>query len=366
MSCVAPSPGCPDARPGADQVLQCALARLAASNRRLDGRDPSPVEQPISAPVTHLLPAPETDEAFHAVDRATDYAAALRVIAERVAIDASATPVRFEDGSLPVFSLAGRVVKLYPPSCEGSYQNERAVLEHVEGALPIMTPRVEAASALEQWHYIVMSRVPGRPLRACLHEVPSRERARLFSGLGEAIGRLHALATETLPSTDWATMVQRQRAGCVARHRRLGLDEAWLARIDPFLDAILPDLPVGGPYGLLHTEVMQEHVFVEKRAGRFEPSGLIDFEPSRVGPPGYELASVGLFLSEGDRVLFRAFLDGLGLARADGGTALARRCMAWALLHRYANLHWWLRRLPARSARRSIDDLAGEWFDDGR
>lgn len=314
--------------------------------------------------MSDVLPAPQTDAEFQAIDPTTDYSAALRLIAERAGIETSAKPVRFEDGSLPVFALAGHVVKLYPPSSEHSYRNERRVLQHLDGALSIATPRVHAAGPLEGWHYVVMTRLLGRPLRVRFEDVPPADRSRLFSRLGAAIAGMHALPTGSLPRHDWAAFVQQQRAGCVARHRRLGLDESWLAQIEPFLDRVVPELVIDRGHALLHTEIMREHVFVDDTAGWFELSGLLDFEPSRVGPPEYELASVGVFLTEGDAGLWSAFVDGLGLSGGGRDPALARRCMAWALLHRYAHLRRWLERLPARSARRSLDDLASEWFCD--
>lgn len=315
--------------------------------------------------MTALLPAPETDDAFEATDAKTDYGPALRVVAEAAGLSATATAVRFDEGSVPVFALDGRVVKLYPPSCADAYHNEERVLEHITGALPTATPRVIAAGPLEGWHFIVMERLRGQPLRARFDDVPEGDRPRLFREIGAAIAHLHALGTDALPRPDWGAMMTQQRAACVARHRRLGLGEAWLERLEPFLDDTVSQdtgLQNDAPHVLLHTEVMREHVFVDERAGRFEVSGLLDFEPSRVGPAPYELPSVGLFLTEGDPSLWGAFLDGLGVPAQDRGLAHARRTMAWALLHQYANLHGWLQRLPARSPRRSFDDLASEWF----
>ena len=312
-----------------------------------------------------LLPTPETDEAFYSVDPEIDYGPALERVAERAGLDPAAPPVRFEDGSVPVFALDGRVAKLYPPSCANAYTNERSILEHVAGALPVATPGVVAAGPLEAWNFIVMERLPGQPLRARFDDIPPGDRPRLFSEIGDAVRHLHALNTDPLPRPDWPAIMKQQRAGCVARHRRLGLGDTWLVRIDPFLDATLSqssDLPGDDHHVLLHTEVMREHLFVDERAGRFEVSGLLDFEPSRVGPAPYELPSVGLFLTEGDPTLWSAFLDGLGVPTTQRGDEHARHSMAWALLHRYANLRWWLERLPARSPRRSFDDLAGEWF----
>lgn len=312
--------------------------------------------------MARLLPNPQSDEAFDDADPTTDYTAALRVVATQAGLDASADPSRFDEGSVPVFAVDGHVAKLYPPSCGPAYENELAVLRHIAGALPLETPRVRAAAPLEGWHFIVMSRIPGRPLGDCYDSIPGARRRELFRDLGEAIGTLHRLPTVPLPHDDWMGILETRRAGCLARHRRLGLGDAWLERIEPFLDEVLPELDLGGTGALLHTELMRGHVFVDERDGRFELSGLIDFEPSQVGPAEYELASVGLFLSEGDGEAWSAFLDGLGVPAGDRGAPLARRSMAWALLHRYANLRWWLERAPARSPRGSFDDLALEWF----
>lgn len=308
-----------------------------------------------------ILPQHRTEEAFEAADAETDYDPALRVVAQRAGIIAAAHPTRFTDGSLPVFALGELVVKLYPPCCQDEYDNERAALEGVEGALPIPTPAVQSGGALDGWHYLVMTRLRGRPMRVCFNELASADRLRLSAQLGEAVARLHALETTGVASEDWPIWLASQKSGCVERHRKAGLDPVWLARIEPFLDEVVPTLPTDTPHSLLHTEIMREHVFVDRVAGRFELSGLLDFEPARVGPWEYELSSAGLFFSEGDAAMWGGFLDGLGVSQ-DGRTELARRCMAWGLLHRYANLRGWLQRLPPRSARASFDDLAKEWF----
>ncbi|MFK8001564.1 MAG: phosphotransferase family protein [Polyangiales bacterium] len=313
-------------------------------------------------PLKDLLPNPLSDEAFAKIDAETDYGPALHLVAERAGIHAAATPKRFADGSLPVFALGEYVVKLYPPSCAEEHHNERAVLEAVEGALSIGTPEVKAAGALDAWHYLVMTRLRGRPMRSCFDELSAADRTRLSTRLGEAILQLRAVDTPRFLHEDWFTLLARRRAGCVEHHSKRGLAPVWLNRIAPFLDETLPSLMTAPPHSLLHTEVMREHVFVDLVAGRFALSGLVDFDPSRVGPPELELASAGLFFAEGDAAMWSAFLDGLGVPANERGLALARRCMAWALLHKYANLHAWLERLPPRSARRSFDELALEWF----
>jgi hygromycin-B 7''-O-kinase len=120
------------------------------------------------------------------------------------------------------------------------------------------------------------------------------------------------------------------------------------------------DLPQDPPV-LLHTEVMRDHTLVQRNADGWEVSGLFDFEPAMLGAPEYEFASVGIFLAGGEPAPFRAFLCGYGYAEADLEPELRRRIMAYALLHRYSNLKWYLETVPAESAI-TLDDLAAEWF----
>jgi hygromycin-B 7''-O-kinase len=43
------------------------------------------------------------------------------------------------------------------------------------------------------------------------------------------------------------------------------------------------------------------------------------------------------------------------------GVGVRRRLLAWAILHRYSNLRWWMQRLPEPS-RATLDALADRWF----
>jgi len=104
---------------------------------------------------------------------------------------------------------------------------------------------------------------------------------------------------------------------------------------------------------------MRQHVLVEHRKGAWHISGLIDFEPAMLGAPEYEFAAVGIFLTCAEPSLLRAFLEGYGAELDD---ALPLRIMAYALLHRYSNLSWYLERLPVPDDVRDLEALARRWF----
>jgi hygromycin-B 7''-O-kinase len=80
-----------------------------------------------------------------------------------------------------------------------------------------------------------------------------------------------------------------------------------------------------------------------------------------IGAPDYELASVGLFFSCGDRRLLRRVLAGCGHLPSASGAQHSRRLLAYAILHRYSNLRWYLERLPVPGAT-TLEALAEAWF----
>jgi hygromycin-B 7''-O-kinase len=259
---------------------------------------------------------------------------------------------RFADGSLPVYALGdSRVLKLYPPVFRSELDIESRVLEAVRGRLPIPTPGVEATGEQDGWGYILMERLRGESLATAWPRIPARDRERLAAQLGVALAALHAVrdpVLETLGPPDWDELMRTQRASCVERQRAKGLDEHWLAQIPSFLESV----PLATPARrvLLHTEIMREHLLVDEGADGFAFTGLFDFEPSMQGAPEYEFAAVGAFVSCGDGAMLRRLLLAYGYQPAELDEAFARRMLAYALLHRYSNLRWYLARLPPPAA----------------
>ena len=312
-------------------------------------------------PTEPLLPSIRTPEEFSRSprDEAT-YRPAVAAICHRHGLPAVRL-AKYAGGSTIVFSVDHRyVVKLFEPLFAGAAGTERAVLAHVHGRLGVPTPGIVAAGELERWSYVVMDRLPGESLGDAWPELSAGDRATVCEAMGRAVGRLHALPTESLglPGPAWPDFLRRQAAKCVERQRAHGLAEHWLEQIPGFLASV--ELPREEPV-LLHTEVMRDHTLVRRNASGWEVSGVFDFEPAMLGAREYEFASVGIFLTGGDPALFRAFLRGYGYGDADPDPDFPRRVMAYALLHRYSILTWYLDTVPPRSAA-SLDALAGEWF----
>ncbi|MFH0517867.1 phosphotransferase family protein [Streptomyces sp. M41] len=304
-----------------------------------------------------MLPPVETDEEWDAVvPDETVMRPGAQDLCARLGL-AGAPLTRFPDGSQPVYAVGDEhVLKLFPGAAALDGEAEGRVLSHVQGLLPVPTPRVRDAGAYENgWRYVLMSRLRGVNLAAAWDRVPRADRERLVAEIGAVLAALHAVDVTSLDDVlgpgDWGAFVDRQRAGAVAQQRGHGLPAAWLEQIPRFLASV--PLPRAPRPALLHTEVMQQHFLVDPDGWRL--TGLFDFEPAMIGDRAYDFVGVGLFVTRGDpRLLAR-------LTKEYGTAVDPAEVMAYTLLHVYSNLPWYLRELGA-PADATPESLAEAWF----
>ncbi len=267
---------------------------------------------------------------------------------------------RFAYGSVPVFAIGGgHVVKLFPPAQRAYFDTERAALERVEGHLPIPTPRVLGAGETGSWLYLVMTRLPGRPMVEEWPEIGMHDRLGLMREVGAALAALHATPAHGLESlvVDWPRFMESQRASCQEQQRSRGLQAPWADAVGGFLARWAPG--DDGARALLHTELTREHLLVQFSEGAWHASGLFDFEDALFGQHEYEFACAGIFLACAEPGLVGALLDAYG---ADVDEEFPMRIMAYVLLHRYSDLRWYLERLPVPCEAGDLESLARAWF----
>ncbi|MFE1442613.1 phosphotransferase family protein [Streptomyces sp. NPDC058739] len=307
-----------------------------------------------------MLPLVETDEEWDAiVPDETVMRPGAEALAARLGLG-GAPLSRFPDGSQPVYAVGDEhVLKLFPATVAGDGLAEGRVLAHLQGRLPIPTPRVREHGTYENgWRYVLMSRLPGENLAAAWERVTPRQRERLVTEVGEALAVLHSLDTQPLADVlgpgDWGAFVVRRTAQAVEQQRGHGLSEAWLERIPDYLASV--PLPRAPQPSLLHTEVMRQHLLVDL-ADPDGPrlTGLFDFEPAMIGDRAYDFVGVGLFVTRGDPALLAR------LCKAYGHTFEPAVLLAYTLLHIYSHLPWYIRELGA-PAEGDLPTLAEAWF----
>jgi len=313
--------------------------------------------------MTTLLPALTPSEYALARPRTELWLPAVEALARRHGL--AGAPARFDDGSVPVFAVGERrVVKLYPPHVAGDCAVERAALLRVEGRIGVATPSVVAEGELDGWPYLVLTRLPGVAIDRAWGAIPPADRRRLAAEAGAAVARMHALPVDDLAALalDWPAFFERQVAGCVARQRSVGVGEPWLAAIPGYLRSARAAFGAPPRRALLHTELGPGHLFVAERGGRWELAGLIDFAEAFAGDPEYDLVAAGIFVTRGAPGLLREFLLAYGMAEHALGPALATRLTAYALLHRYSRLGWYLDVLRTPASVTTFEELAAAWW----
>lgn len=264
----------------------------------------------------------------------------------------------FSSGSDVVMGAGDLVFKLTAPRWVEEIEAEARMLRLVDGHLDIATPIVIAEGTLSGWPYVVMTHVPGEPLGAVWAELDRPDRLRIARDLGRLTASLHAVPSEGLED-DWDAFIGRMRASARERMAKRKVPARWLQRIDAFLDAT-PLAPA--PLVPLHTEILDQHVLLEERDGRWEIAAMLDFADGRLGHPDYEWAALVEFVFKGEPGALGACLRGYGWDDSECTPERSLQLVAWGLLHQFGDLR---RALAAAGDPEpdSFEALAGRVYD---
>jgi hygromycin-B 7''-O-kinase len=238
-------------------------------------------------------------------------------------------------GETVVYSAGEYVIKLTVPSCRYQIDSEVSCLPATHGKLSVATPELFAHGEISDWPYVIMSKIPGFALADVWPKLGHERRRQMARKLGLLCHELHALAPEGFPD-GWPEFWRSVSRQVGARHATRGGPPSLLAAVDPFLgkigelraERVVP----------LHTELIDEHVYVEERGGELVPCGLLDFADARLGAPEYEFGALVEFVFRGERGLLREFLLGYGIEENRLTPEFSEVLLAWSLCHRFGHL----------------------------
>jgi hygromycin-B 7''-O-kinase len=306
----------------------------------------------------NLLPR-EIDPATYQRVWADDafFAAAVQAILRRHAI--AAAPVRYSSGTAVAYRLSDAVLKLYPPFAAADADLEIDVLTRLLTLPRLPGPRHLADGALDGFRYLLMSHLPGEPIERSWAELSATARVQLAREAGTLVHLLHTARSSDLPRAngEWDEFRAAMRARALDHHVRSGLPAERARELRSLLEMLDAEPELDSARVLLHTELGPGHLLVEHG----QITGLIDFAEAREGPPEYDMAAVGLFITRGDAAAFAAFLDAYGVPESRRGKPLLRRLMRHTLLHEYGHLTFYLRHAPA-PPHAPLEALAEHWF----
>jgi hygromycin-B 7''-O-kinase len=224
--------------------------------------------------------------------------------------------------------------------------------------LPV--PRLVASGRLDDWRYLVMTRVPGQALTFLLDTLDGSVVRDIATWTGEFVRRLHTIELTVgevdAADAEFATFIDHRHAEAPARLADRGalpdrlLDEvsAWLPSPQEMLDA-------SGHPVFVHGGLQDDHIMV---TGRDEPRGLravavIDFGDALVGHPYFELGPAWWTWLNADRDYLDAFLEAAQLP-GWGGPGFARMALAWTLIR----CSWNPKAPPFLNDAHDLDELA--------
>ena len=145
------------------------------------------------------------------------WAPAVREICRRAGLPAGTIEAGYP-GSNAVFVVDRRfVVKIYAPLCPEDYALECALYPLLSRHPDLLTPQLVAHGVLEAattWPYVVMTFLPGEPIREARPEMSQEDRIAIARDLGWRIRILHDIPIEEQAVLDtsregWNAYVQR-------------------------------------------------------------------------------------------------------------------------------------------------------------
>lgn len=265
--------------------------------------------------------------------------------------------IRILEGSTILYRIGELVLKIFSREEPDFCRNEAQFLKLLQGRLSVRTPELVSTGTHDGYPYIIMEKMQGSPLKGIWNRLSPRGREKVTEQAGWMLRELHSLPTEevTFTETRWDDFIEYQKRYSERNHRGFGLDENRIAQILQFIESSAPVENLSERV-ICHTEIMREHLFAKRTGSGTTLAGLIDFEPSMVAVPEYDLCSVGLFLTAGEKGLFRVFSDAYGYKGS------AEAIMRMLLLHRYSNMKWFISTLPPETGSGSLEQLSAYWF----
>lgn len=252
------------------------------------------------------------------------------------------------DGSAVVFSIGdGLVVKLHEPWNGQLFATEARCLAALHGRLPVTSPELLATGDLEGWRYLVMTRLPGRPLNQVRAELSDAELVAIAADTARLARAIHTLPSVGLePYKTWVQFLVDQRRDLDAHHAGYPLAEHLRETLPAAIRgaALDCDRPV-----LLHTELTDTNLMVSRSRGRWHLSGVFDLEPAMLGHPLYDLPPITIFVCRGRPNACAAALDAFGVHPTP---ELRRDLLACVALHRYSRFDFFLELVDAEPSPR--------------
>lgn len=276
---------------------------------------------------------------------------------------------RMKTGSAIVYACDESILKLFCPYWPEEYAREELGLDYFSAHLSVPVPKIVGRGQVEDWPYLIMQRLPGQAMGPIFGQLQANEQRSLMQQLGTLMAEMLALS-QTRPldkvfkaeklkqiQQPWPEFVAQRLSTFALQQAREGLDDVWIKPLDAFLKQQASQLPGPEPLPLLHCDLTEDHLMVEQRQGQWQITGLIDFGDAMCTHPLYDFGAPLVFYAHGRPDLRRALLQAYGFVESELNPELERRLWTALLLHRFADIPYFLHLAEADWAHGNIKAL---------
>lgn len=271
---------------------------------------------------------------------------------------------RIPEGANALFQLGDEVIlKLVPPNWRRQGDKELIVAPLLDGKLSLETPRLIGGGEVDQWVFVLSSRLQGVSLATLWPALETDQKRLIMLQVGTLLRELRGIPVEadSAIGVEWPHYIDKLLGACLARHQRKAMPPHLAQQVMPYL-AAAGDFSPAGQARLIHMDIHPWNLMARKDHGQWALSGLIDFGDAIVGHcDRFELLTPLMFMAQGHPVLVQALLDSYGLLDAAGPT-LRRQLMAAALIRPDSDVGFCMQQVPVSGPRDTWEQVALQLF----
>jgi hygromycin-B 7''-O-kinase len=227
------------------------------------------------------------------------------------------------------------IVKVYAPQWRWKLAKEVDVYQimarHGVGPIPEIV-HAEPDPGPFGFSFIVMTKLPGRPLSEVSSDLDDAQIGRVYSQMGAALSAIHRIGqdafgyrvTEILdPEPDNTAYMTRQFSKKLREFGDLGGDPVLRDAIETYVARRTGLFASCTAPVLCHNDFYEGNVLVARAGGAWEVTGFVDVENALAADPLLDLAKTQYYSIKGDADKLAGLLDGYGPLPPDGPERLS-------------------------------------------
>ncbi|MGM7700255.1 aminoglycoside phosphotransferase family protein [Pseudalkalibacillus sp. Hm43] len=214
-------------------------------------------------------------------------------------------------GTHAVFEVDGRyILKIYTPLSPDDFSVEVSVYKNIAKAGHTYFPELVAAGEVrcpELWQYTIVSVVEGVAYRDVESLLTVEEKTQLAKSLATQLKEYHGIQWVYNDIPEWSLRSEDHLSTLKKNLKKLdALNEEVISEIAHFLQTFKPNAKF--PQTVVHADLTEDHVFLNKEDGSWKLSGLIDVADSKYSSVLLELPAIWFELFKGGIDAMQAFM----------------------------------------------------------